>query len=101
MRWFSRGSHTIASVTCGVATWASQRAKAAFFQGQVFGGRRDQLEMFDELGFLSGEAPVAAALALVIHPGEQRELGMGIQAQPGDGFLRLVILRRFEDICFH
>src|SRR5437870_10947766 len=26
---------------------------------------------------------------------------MGIQAQPGDGFLRLEILRRFEDICFH
>jgi hypothetical protein len=58
-------------------------AQAAFLEGQVLNGGGNQFEMFDELRLAGGEAPVLAALALIIHPGQQGEFGVGIQAQPG------------------
>ena len=49
-------------------------------------------EVFTQLGFRGGKAPVATARAQVIHPGQDAKMGMGIQTQP-----RYTLF----DLCFH
>src|SRR6185369_2597858 len=71
-------------------------AQATFFQCQVFGSDRNQLEMLYEMSLARREAPVLAALALIIHPGQQGKLGVSIQPQPGWGS-RLGRRRRAND----
>ena len=67
----------------GLGGLGEPAAQPAFFQRQMFGRGGNEVEMFDELGFGGGETPVGAAAALVIHPSQQTEFGVGIQAQPG------------------